>query len=115
MKVKGEKIRRLRYIDWVDFFIITPEEMEVFHSYFDNIRTDSVLIHCIAGVGITGTFIMYDVLKRMNDLTLDIFVDVFTSLRNKRAHLVTNRVQLEFLKDIFLKHQLYLLPQDVEK
>lgn len=97
------EIRRLRYINWVDFSVITPEEMECFHSYFDKVRTDSVLIHCIAGVGRTGTFIMYDILSKIEHLTLDLFVDVFISLRSRRAHLVTNKVQLEFLKTIFLK------------
>ncbi|KAG5859839.1 protein tyrosine phosphatase [Encephalitozoon hellem] len=101
--VRGRSIRRLRYINWVDFSVITQEEMETFHSYFDSIRTDPVVVHCIAGVGRTGTFIMYDILKKMKDITLDTFVDVFLNLRSKRAHLVTNKAQLEFLKDIFLK------------
>ncbi|AFM98075.1 protein tyrosine phosphatase [Encephalitozoon hellem ATCC 50504] len=101
--VRGRSVRRLRYINWVDFSVITQEEMETFHSYFDSIRTDPVVVHCIAGVGRTGTFIMYDILKKMKGITLDTFVDVFLNLRSKRAHLVTNKAQLEFLKDIFLK------------
>jgi len=103
--IRGENIRRLRYINWIDFSIITPEEMEIFHSYFNNIRTNSILIHCIAGVGRTGTFIMYDILKNMENITLESFVDVFINLRIKRAHLVTNEIQLGFLKNIFLKNQ----------
>lgn len=114
-EVLGESIRRLRYIDWVDFSIISPSEMELFHSYFDSIRTESVLVHCIAGVGRTGTFIMYDILKRMEELTLDVFVDVFIGLRKKRAHLVTNGVQLGFLKDVFLKNHPDPRPSSTEK
>ncbi|CAD25217.1 PROTEIN TYROSINE PHOSPHATASE [Encephalitozoon cuniculi GB-M1] len=101
--IRGRNIRRLRYINWVDFSVITREEMEVFHSYFDSVRTEVVLVHCIAGVGRTGTFIMYDILKRMENITLDTFIDVFLNLRSKRAHLVTNKIQLEFLKNIFLE------------
>lgn len=100
--VRGRSIRRLRYINWVDFSVISKDEMELFHSYFDRVRTETVLVHCIAGVGRTGTFIMYDILKRMGVPTLDMFVGVFLELRSKRAHLVTNRVQLEFLKSVFL-------------
>ncbi|ADM11315.1 protein tyrosine phosphatase [Encephalitozoon intestinalis ATCC 50506] len=100
--VQGRDIRRLRYINWVDFSVITREEMEQFHSHFNKVRTDTVVVHCIAGVGRTGTFIMYDILKKMENVTLDMFVDVFLNLRSKRAHLVTNKVQLEFLKSIFL-------------
>lgn len=103
--VRGESIRRLRYINWEDFSVITSEEIELFHSYFDSIRTDPVLVHCIAGVGRTGTFIMYDILKRIEKPTLDLFADVFINLRSRRAHLVTNDVQLGFLRDLFLENK----------
>ncbi|KHN69879.1 protein tyrosine phosphatase [Ordospora colligata] len=100
--IKDKLIRRLRYINWVDFSVLPPDEMDFFHRYFDAIRTETVLVHCIAGVGRTGTFIMYDILKKAEALTLDMFINTFICLRSLRAHLVTNKVQLEFLKNTFL-------------
>jgi len=100
--IKNTSIRRLRYINWVDFSVLPPNEMDFFHRYFDAIRTETVLVHCIAGVGRTGTFIMYDILKKTEALTLDIFISTFICLRSLRAHLVTNKVQLEFLRNVFL-------------
>lgn len=102
--VKGERIRRLRYLNWIDFSIPTLEEIELLHSYFNDIRSTPVLVHCTAGVGRTGTFIMYDILRRMKSLTLDLFVEVLIELRSRRAHLVVNEVQLAFLKNVFLRN-----------
>jgi protein tyrosine phosphatase len=93
----GQHVRRLRYMGWIDFSTIGPEEMEAFHSYFNEIRSGVVLVHCLAGVGRTGTFIMYDILKNMKEVTLDSFVDVLLELRSRRSLLVTNAEQLGFL------------------
>jgi protein tyrosine phosphatase len=99
--IGDRSVRRLRYIGWIDFHIIGLEEMELFHSYFRKFCSDVVLIHCLAGVGRTGTFIMYDILKSMEEITLESFVDVLLELRSRRCHLVTSAEQLGFLMASF--------------
>lgn len=98
----GTYIRRLRYFTWTDHKAPDPEEFKVFYSYFKNIAAKSVIVHCHAGVGRTGTFIMYDILKEEECVTLESFTDTFLYLRACRPFLVFRAEQLRFLRDQFL-------------
>ncbi|KCZ77115.1 hypothetical protein H311_01879 [Anncaliia algerae PRA109] len=97
-------IRRLRYLGWNDFSIPKIEEFTIFMDYYWKIKCDSyVLIHCLAGVGRTGTFIMFDILSKLPRITYENFIDTLIYLRSQRAHMVYNSVQLEFLAEYFLR------------
>lgn len=104
--VGDREIRRIRCIDWVDFGVLDSSKMNFLMQFFNKIRTNIVVVHCEAGVGRTGVFIMYDMLKKEQDIDLDKFVDTLLYLRSKRSYLVTSAIQLEFLVQEFLEGKL---------
>ncbi|KAL6122721.1 Ptpn3 [Nucleospora cyclopteri] len=105
-----EVVRVMCYI-WEDDNIITPDQMDQLYSYISKnfaafYQKYTTLVHCKAGVGRTGTFLMYSLLFEMSNsgtkITPEIFVDVFLNMRKSRNHLVYNQKQLKFLVDCFL-------------
>ncbi|RVD91691.1 tyrosine phosphatase [Tubulinosema ratisbonensis] len=98
-KFKGKfLIRRLRYLNWNDFSIPCGFEFSNFVNYYSKIKNDSfVIVHCLAGVGRTGTFIMYDILSKYEKVTDENFIDLFLELRSFRNCLVYNDLQFKFL------------------
>lgn len=98
----GKTVRRIKFCSWVDHQKPGYSEMSHFYDYFRKINPKSLIIHCHAGVGRTGTFIMYDILKAKETVNLDNFVDAFLYLRSKRPEMVFSQAQLEFLSSEFL-------------
>ena len=106
-KLKNKTIRRVHCYIWEDHSVITPEQMAQLHSYIKKHPSfndkHKTLIHCYAGVGRTGTMIMYSLLSEIDEMiTPEIFVDLLLKLRSCRCYTVQNALQLKFLADIFL-------------
>lgn len=70
-----------------------------------------VIVHCMAGVGRTGTFIFYvmmkDRLKEAGQLTkkerVSVFIDLFLYLRERRSLMIETPEQLDFLFRVFIE------------
>lgn len=103
VKLENKTIRRITCLQWKDHSILTSEEMEFLHSYMKSFDNKLKIIHCKAGVGRTGTFIMYRALKKHENVTIDLFIDTLLDIRSQRVHLVEKDVQLQFLYQTFFK------------
>lgn len=102
--INNKEIRRIRCVKWNDHGIITIEQMEFLHNYILNMAsTNRMIIHCRAGVGRTGTFIMYEILKKRGKVSAHEFIKILLVLRSQRPYLVENICQLEFLANLFIK------------
>lgn len=97
---------------WEDLSILTEKQMSDLYKYTAENHSDfflphRTLIHCKAGVGRTGTFIMYTLLTELvtenpqHSFTHAEFIDMLIALRISRPMLVQNAKQLKFLIDIF--------------
>ncbi|XP_014780728.2 receptor-type tyrosine-protein phosphatase alpha [Octopus bimaculoides] len=72
---------------------------------FREATTSSLVVHCSAGVGRTGTYICIDIL--LNEMLTGESVDVLacvTKLREERMHMVQKRIQLEFIYDVLVEN-----------
>lgn len=98
----GVPVRRLRFCSWKDHMSPNPASFRVFYEYFEKARCKNTIVHCHAGVGRTGTFIMYDMLREKKTVTLNVFVDTLLYLRSCRPCMVFKAEQLEFLARSFL-------------
>lgn len=102
LEVNRKEIRRIVCLKWQDFSVMDVENFEFLIKYLDQFDKKLKIIHCRAGVGRTGTFIMYRVLREYEKITIDIFVDLLLNLRSQRPQMVTTAEQLEFLYKTFL-------------
>jgi protein tyrosine phosphatase len=98
----GRKIRRLRFCSWTDHASPDEKNFVCFYNHFTQIMCKNVIVHCHAGVGRTGTFIMYDMASKEEDITVESFVDILLYLRSCRPYLVYKEEQLRFLAHSFL-------------
>lgn len=105
-EISGREVRRIKCLCWADHSILTHDEMDALNSYVTKVDSSPEslkIVHCRAGVGRTGTFIMHRVLSGVQDVTDDIFVDTLLRLRSSRPYLVENTCQIQFLAEAFLK------------
>lgn len=104
--ILGTKIRRIKCVCWADHSVLAFDEMQFLNGYILSIDDDPgslKIIHCKAGVGRTGTFIMHRILSGIPNVTDEIFVDLLLRLRSFRPYLVENTCQVRFLAENFLK------------
>lgn len=87
---------------WTDHSILERGQMDFIWSYIQNLNKGIKIVHCRAGVGRTGTFIMFEALKSLENVTFESFVDILISLREQRHLMVQSVSQLRFLADYFL-------------
>lgn len=100
----GEKKLRVFHCPiWIDHDVLQTKEMEKLWEATLVIPKNSVkVIHCKAGVGRTGTFIMFRVLKNEQIVKSDDFIMYLMRLRTQRTMMVYTPKQLEFLTNYFI-------------
>lgn len=114
--VSGKKPQRLviqfHFTSWPDFGVpFTPIGMLKFLKKVKNCNptfAGSIVVHCSAGVGRTGTFIVIDAMLDMmyNERKVDVFGFV-TRIRAQRCQMVQTDMQYVFIFQALLEHYLY--------
>lgn len=95
---KSKNIIRIKFLKWEDFDTPDSDEFKIFYERYQRFKSDKpVLVHCKAGVGRTGTFILYDILKNMEKVSSIILLEELCKLRSQRNYLVYNKEQLEWI------------------
>ncbi|CAF89865.1 unnamed protein product, partial [Tetraodon nigroviridis] len=114
--VSGKKPQRLvtqfHFTSWPDFGVpFTPIGMLKFLKKVKNCNPQyagAIVVHCSAGVGRTGTFIVIDAMLDM--MIAERKVDVFgfvTRIRAQRCQMVQTDMQYVFIFQALLEHYLY--------
>ncbi|XP_034541196.1 receptor-type tyrosine-protein phosphatase alpha [Notolabrus celidotus] len=114
--VSGKKPQRLvtqfHFTSWPDFGVpFTPIGMLKFLKKVKNYNPQyagAIVVHCSAGVGRTGTFIVIDAMLDM--MNTERKVDVFgfvTRIRAQRCQMVQTDMQYVFIFQALLEHYLY--------
>jgi len=115
----GNVLIRINCLCWKDKVPLGRDAMKMLDTLFlaslrvvekHEQKSAPVIVHCLAGVGRTGSFIFYHMLRNAilrgevgQEALLSSFIDLFLYLRTKRTWMVEAVTQLEFLYDIFLK------------
>lgn len=104
----NKTIHRLQFLKWPDHSIPDLHEFKQFLNFYfkikESLKLNFVGIHCLAGVGRTGTFILIESLIALSQKKRVERSDVFEYwmiLRGQRNGLVQNCEQLEFVLDFF--------------
>ncbi|KAM0681260.1 Tyrosine-protein phosphatase non-receptor type 13 [Glugoides intestinalis] len=100
--IDGIDIRIVCCLSWNDYGILTVAQMEFLSDYLSMFDSKMKIIHCEAGVGRTGTLIMFRALKKLQKVKVEHFIDTLIEMRSQRHLLVQNVSQLSFLADYFL-------------
>ena len=118
---KYEKtIRRLKFLQWPDFRVPNLDDFLLFYNYYQRVvdaynlgdnKRSPIVVHCLAGVGRTGTFVCFDVINRMLKKSKDpseaeIFDTIFEVLyraKSQRNGMVQTDSQISMLVDYFTK------------
>ncbi|XP_072238745.1 receptor-type tyrosine-protein phosphatase alpha [Leuresthes tenuis] len=114
--VSGKKPQRLitqfHFTSWPDFGVpFTPIGMLKFLKKvktFNPQYAGAIVVHCSAGVGRTGTFIVIDAMLDMmnSERKVDVFGFV-TRIRAQRCQMVQTDMQYVFIFQALLEHYLY--------
>ncbi|KRH93374.1 protein-tyrosine-phosphatase, partial [Pseudoloma neurophilia] len=95
---KCGNVTRIKFLKWEDFAAPNIKEFLIFYNkYLEFITDKPVLVHCKAGVGRTGTFILFDILKRKEKVTEKILLEELCKLRSQRNYLVHNEEQFKWI------------------
>ncbi|KAF5890933.1 receptor-type tyrosine-protein phosphatase epsilon-like, partial [Clarias magur] len=105
-------VTQLHFTSWPDFGVpLSPIGMLKFLKKVKSVNpahAGPIIIHCSAGVGRTGTFIVIDAM--MNMMHAEARVDVFgfvSRIRNQRCQLIQTDMQYSFIYQALLEHYLY--------
>lgn len=104
---------------WPDQSTIEPDQVKRLYTYIQNNYKKEyddkykTLIHCTAGVGRTGTFIMYTLLTEHTPTsTPEDIMDMLIVMRSFRHQMIQNGRQLDFICDLFMPKGSYEVPTD---
>jgi len=107
------KVKQFHYLDWPDFNV--PKSPKYFLEFLYAIRESGCfsensgppVVHCSAGIGRSGTFILVDtclVLASMGvELSLKVVLDTLLDLRTYRKGLIQTEQQLKFSADAIIQ------------
>ncbi|CAH2322316.1 receptor-type tyrosine- phosphatase epsilon isoform X1 [Pelobates cultripes] len=105
-------ITQLHFTSWPDFGVpFTPIGMLKFLKkvkFCNPAHAGPIIVHCSAGVGRTGTFIVIDaIIDMMNEeKKVDVF-DFVGKIRNQRPQMVQTDMQYSFIYQALLEYYLY--------
>lgn len=111
IKLPNKTITRVSCKVWRDLGILSPEQMEELYAHVSQYKEfkseKQTIVHCWAGVGRTGTFIMYALCseykkEKGKNISLEEFLDLWLSLRAERCMIVQSPTQLELLINKFI-------------
>ncbi|KAI5190054.1 hypothetical protein NEMIN01_0839 [Nematocida minor] len=119
-KKEDAYIFRIKCLNWVDKAPPSLNMLKAIDILYKawlllNIESGPVIVHCLAGVGRTGTFIFYSIfrdsivngkIEESAEEKLFFFVDLFVKLRNKRTWMIESKEQLDFLYTVFIKNSI---------
>ncbi|XP_043912110.1 receptor-type tyrosine-protein phosphatase epsilon isoform X2 [Protopterus annectens] len=105
-------VTQFHFTSWPDFGVpFTPIGML---KFLKKVRTMNpsfvgpIVVHCSAGVGRTGTFIVIDAMIDMMDAERRVDTFGFVSrIRNQRSQMVQTDMQYSFIYQALLEHYLY--------
>ncbi|EJW03565.1 hypothetical protein EDEG_02107 [Edhazardia aedis USNM 41457] len=95
--VNTKKIRRIVFRTWPDYNIPAMNHFNLFYNYFLQIAYDCMLVHCLAGVGRTGTFLACYFLEQLRDKSPETILNIIIHLKLCRRYMVINAKQFEFV------------------
>ncbi|KAA0711228.1 Receptor-type tyrosine-protein phosphatase epsilon [Triplophysa tibetana] len=105
-------VTQLHFTSWPDFGVpLSPIGMLKFLKKVKSVNpahAGPIVVHCSAGVGRTGTFVMIDAMMDM--MHAEGRVDVFgfvSRIRKQRCQLIQTDMQYSFIYQALLEHYLY--------
>uniref|UniRef100_A0A672R445 Receptor-type tyrosine-protein phosphatase epsilon n=1 Tax=Sinocyclocheilus grahami TaxID=75366 RepID=A0A672R445_SINGR len=105
-------VTQLHFTSWPDFGVpLSPIGMLKFLKKVKTVNpahAGPIIVHCSAGVGRTGTFIVIDAMMDM--MHAEARVDVFgfvSRIRKQRCQLIQTEMQYSFIYQALLEHYLY--------
>lgn len=101
-RVNNRNIRRITCEKWPDHGMMSFDELMKLSDYVDSYDKDRIIVHCKAGVGRTGTFIMFNLLKNCGKISLEDFVKYLFEIRKSRPFTVQSKSQLQSLVEFFV-------------
>ncbi|XP_026119279.1 receptor-type tyrosine-protein phosphatase epsilon isoform X1 [Carassius auratus] len=105
-------VTQLHFTSWPDFGVpLSPIGMLKFLKKVKTVNpahAGPIIVHCSAGVGRTGTFIVIDAMMDMMHAEARVDVSGFVSkIRKQRCQLIQTDMQYSFIYQALLEHYLY--------
>ncbi|KAF7684739.1 Receptor-type tyrosine-protein phosphatase eta [Astathelohania contejeani] len=101
---ESKLVRRLKIMTWDEHCPPIKSHMRLLYEKFKMVKysSNNIIIHSKAGIGRACTFVMYDILSDYDEVSIEIFIDIFYYIRSRRPYAIKNRNQFEYLIDEFI-------------